>query len=372
MTIQAGPTFEVRQNARTINNIQALRAIAAIIVVLGHVQPILNAAFLTNLDESYGDYGVDIFFVISGFIMFYTNKNFDKSTAKFMINRVFRIVPLYWVATLLIAAFYLIGFRPNGLMYLDLQILLKSLFFIPAEFPGNRHDLVLSLGWTLMFELFFYASFAATFVFKSLERSFAILCAAFAALILSRYIAPSPIYLVEFFRWPILVEFLYGAALAVIFLREGGHPLMRNVSLGALLLATGFLLPVLVTAIDGEASVALAGLRFVVLGLPAFAMVAGAVILENAGLRIQNRAVLLLGAASYALYLFHPPLVQGTIKIIAIVLKNPTALNATLATAVALGVALIGAVVVHLVLERPILAASHRLTAKRGQATRLA
>jgi exopolysaccharide production protein ExoZ len=349
-------------------NVQALRAVAATMVVFYHLQPMVNDAFATYMHDTYGAFGVDIFFVISGFIMFYTNKKFKTASCSFLINRFLRIVPLYWLATFFIVCFYVAGFRPNGLMHLDFGILASSLLFIPSEFPDDRHDLVLSLGWTLMYELFFYGAFAATFACKSLERSFGILCVGFSILILSRYVAASPIYLVEFFRRPILVEFLYGAALAIIYIRFQNHSAMRSVSLGLVLMSAGFLTPVPATMMFGETAVANDGLRFVLLGVPALGVVAGALILENAGKRVKSQAILLLGAASYALYLFHPALLQGTVKVVSAVLPRSEASSAALAIVLALGIAFMGAILVHLALERPILALGQRLTMRRVNA----
>ncbi len=343
-------------------NLQALRAIAAIMVVFHHLQAMVSDAFGPFTQSAYGAFGVDIFFVVSGFIMFYSNQNFQKSSGYFLQSRLWRIVPLYWIATLFIVALYIVGFRPNGLMHIDLGILTSSLLFFPNEFPGNRHDLVLNLGWTLMYELFFYAAFAVTFALKSLARSFGILCIGFAALILSRFVVDSPIYLADFFRRPILLEFLYGAAFAILYIRFVKHPLMRSVRAGVLLIIAGFLTPIPTIAVLGEMALAPDGLRFLVLGIPALAVVAGCLILENADLRVKSRSVLLLGAASYALYLFHPALLQGTVKVAAAVLPRADVSSAMLAVILAMSVAFVGAIFIHLTLERPILALGQRLT----------
>lgn len=80
----------------TIGNIQSLRAIAAILVVFVHLE-----VFLHHLDlKPFGHCGVDIFFVISGFIMVQTTRRGGHSPARFMANRIARVVPLYWLLTL--------------------------------------------------------------------------------------------------------------------------------------------------------------------------------------------------------------------------------------------------------------------------------
>ncbi|MCW1512823.1 acyltransferase family protein, partial [Acinetobacter baumannii] len=86
-----------------INNIQALRAFAALNVVFYHI---IGASISYDLPTSsflfikeWGQNGVDIFFVISGFIMVFIQEKNRKSSFEFIKNRVERIVPVYWLLT---------------------------------------------------------------------------------------------------------------------------------------------------------------------------------------------------------------------------------------------------------------------------------
>src|SRR5215471_1422417 len=96
-------------------NVQFLRAVAAMLVVVHHLQAMVNANYGTEWSSRFGTFGVDVFFVISGFIMFYTNRTMRRGAREFISNRLLRIVPLYWLATFAMVALFLIGFRPNGL-----------------------------------------------------------------------------------------------------------------------------------------------------------------------------------------------------------------------------------------------------------------
>ena len=139
-----------------LESIQHLRGIAALLVVFVH--------FPTPLARFCGSIGVDIFFFISGFIIFisidksgYYNKPFT-----FLKKRLLRIIPLYFLVTTL---FVLMNITLNsfheerGLKFpVDMSIgtVLKSYFFIPISYDGLYRDPLVFLGWSLNFEMLFY------------------------------------------------------------------------------------------------------------------------------------------------------------------------------------------------------------------------
>lgn len=147
-------------------NIQYLRGIAALMVCGFHTQLWLNNSLTEKLGSELfpnGEYGVEIFFIISGFIMIYTTRNYDPLLAKdnflfFMKKRIVRIMPLYTILTFAWIFLFVPDFNFN---YVNLIKLVKSLFFIPYKgFP------ILYLGWTLNYEMLFYLIFALSFLFK--------------------------------------------------------------------------------------------------------------------------------------------------------------------------------------------------------------
>ena len=109
----------------------------------------------------FGGAGVDIFFVISGFIMVYTTMDREITPWSFMADRIARIVPAYWAATL--GVFFLALVAPSLLQTSHMQWgeLFKSLVFVPFRKANGLVQPVLFVGWTLNYEMFFYLMFAA-------------------------------------------------------------------------------------------------------------------------------------------------------------------------------------------------------------------
>jgi peptidoglycan/LPS O-acetylase OafA/YrhL len=343
---------------RQIANLQGLRGIAAFLVVLYHVQSPLNRMYGLSLHSNFAVFGVDIFFVLSGFVMFYSNAEpRPAAVRRFLVQRFFRIVPLYWLATLAIIAFFLAGFRPVGLHELSPTIAAQSFAFIPSSFAAGRHDLILTVGWTLMFELFFYLAFALTFPLRSLEKSFVVLAGAFVGLsIAGQLVRPLP-YLLDFYTSPIMLEFLYGAATAILYLSWSREAPDWLPAVGFALLLTGFEVVLAGDVVDlGIPNKHDA--RFLIFGLPAFFVFAGALAMERGGAVLKSRFLLELGAASYALYLFHPMILQISVKLARPLLPGLPIVAGIFAVAVCL----ICAFAIHRWIERPLLVWSKGIT----------
>lgn len=301
-----------------VSNIQILRGVAASLVVWYHMQAMLNNAFGTSFDSKLGAIGVDVFFVISGFIMFYIGHSTPARIPNFLVSRFFRIVPLYWLATIALAVVFLAGFNPSGLHMLTPQIFIESMFFIPSEFENGRHDLALALGWTLMYELFFYTLFAISFLMRSRLRSFAFVA---SILMLTSFIGTQVeglSYLQMYYLAPITIEFLFGAALGLTYHRIGlgSKRAMIAAGIGCLALATLMLIYVFQA---GWVDLGKFGFRFLTYGVPSFFIVLGFLLLEKANFRVASGPLIKWGDISYSLYLFHPMALQGAVKIAAIV-----------------------------------------------------
>lgn len=148
-----------------IHFIQALRAIAAMMVLIWHFKPKGESASPT-LDFLFfnGFAGVDIFFVISGFIMVYTTggrRGGAKQALLFLAKRIARIWPLYAFGTLLYVVFLF------SLGWLTSDYASKSVLSL-AFYPVPPHP-VLDVGWTLNIEMYFYIVFAACLAFDKLR-----------------------------------------------------------------------------------------------------------------------------------------------------------------------------------------------------------
>ena len=342
--------------APTILNIQVLRGIAALLVVYFHLQPVVHSAYGGNHVWKFGLAGVDIFFVISGFVMFYANRTQPASISRFLAGRVLRVMPLYWCATLLIVALFAIGLRPNGVHYLDAEIVAKSLFLIKSTFPDGRHDLVLNLGWTLIFEMFFYVVFAGLLIIKSDKTALSLMAGLFLLTSSVGALFRGLGWFNSFVFSTLLIEFLYGAFLG--FAYRAYTDRWPSAAIGLALGMTAIAALIAIELSDVPADVLYGHWRFLLLGLPSVMIVASALTFEIDGLACRARLPLLIGAASYALYLFHPIFLQAAVKLASAL---ASVLNSTGASLAAISAAVVGAILVYIAVDRPLLRFSKRL-----------
>ncbi len=299
-------------------SLQVLRAIAALAVALLHFQndalkiPGAEAmGFTLTFDKPLGA-GVDLFFVISGFVMLYaSNALFEcRGAARlFLARRIARIVPLYWLLTTILLVIYLRA--PNLLSSGDIlgSEMVKSYLFIPyAALGTGLTQPVYKLGWTLNYEMTFYLVFAA---FLGLPRRKAVLAAggALIALVLAGRLAAPQQALLVFWTNPIMLEFVFGLLIGLTYLE--GYRLSRRRShlLGGLGLGAIVFSPAWGVVLDGP-------LRPLVWGLPCALVLAATVLFAPkpapAGAPGRCAAFLtLLGDASYAIYLLHPLVIRA-------------------------------------------------------------
>lgn len=274
-------------------SIQYLRAAAALMVVFFHADGMAQEYF-RFAGLPFGASGVDIFFVISGFIMWVTTAPERITPASFVMNRVIRIVPLYWMMTLLLYGGWLIFRDPATLP--SLWNLVRSLLFIPYVSPrsGEIQPLLIA-GWTLNFEMFFYAVFAGALLISRRHRAL-IICVILGALVAWPLFDKPSSAIARTYTSPLLIEFMIGCLLGLMYER-GALP---RPGVSAFLLVTGCGLLVtsgMLPAAD------IAAARFLHWGLPAFLIVTGALGLES---KLKEwRLPMLLGDASYSIYLTH-------------------------------------------------------------------
>src|SRR5215467_252489 len=152
-----------KKSGKRIGGIQVLRALAAVLVTICHAQAEIAKigglasawppAALANL----AGFGVDLFFVISGFIMVYsTDQLFGTAHGpmEFLKRRLLRIVPLYWIVTSLYLALTLL--IPEFAKGYPAGFLIASYLFIPAARPDGVIEPLVGQGWTLNYEMLFY------------------------------------------------------------------------------------------------------------------------------------------------------------------------------------------------------------------------
>ncbi|RBP77900.1 peptidoglycan/LPS O-acetylase OafA/YrhL [Rhodobacter sp. 140A] len=242
----------------------------------------------------YGAVGVDVFFAISGFIIYFVTQN-DRRL--FFLKRVIRIVPLYWLATFAIAAVALI--KPNLLNNAAFGVshLIESLLFIPHFTDAQGLRPLLALGWTLNYEMMFYLLFALAMTISHARRFE--LCLLFLLLLWGvTNLLPLPeTNGISFYRDPIFLEFIFGMAIARF---VHGHRLQKRSGM-LMLLVLGFVVFLPITIWRPT------GIRIVDNGLPAALLFAAFLLAEPlfAAIAPLRKMGVFGGEISYALYLTH-------------------------------------------------------------------
>lgn len=279
-------------------SVQALRALAAWVVVCHHFMQIFfdfhASGPVGQFFTDKGSVGVDIFFVISGLVIYLSTQDKDMPAGRFMLNRIIRIVPAYWVYTVAMALLIVLAqpLMPNYAV-VDWQHLILSLLFIPSENPGGYGMYpTLNVGWTLNYEMLFYLLFSLVFLVGQRHRPLIVGAALFAVSeVLTRYGLIS-----HFYRNDIVYEFLLGIGIGIAY-RRGW-------------IAHGLWLPLL--AIAG-AMLTIEHLpntvRFWSWGVPSALIVVACISLEP---YFQgNRLLKALGDTSYSVYLLHLLVLYG-------------------------------------------------------------
>jgi exopolysaccharide production protein ExoZ len=343
-----------------------LRAFAALGVVVYHIckeawhRGFLESAALYRLAETL-QIGVDLFFIVSGFIIVYVSRDLPPGAAglgTFLGKRLVRVVPIYWLFTLLTAAVILLSPQAMNHGAFSIDYLLASLAFLPWPSASNTSLLpLLGVGWTLNYEMFFYILYALL-IGLNVRNRVRTLCLLLAALAILGWFVPRSLPQPWFWTRSIILEFAMGALLARLHL--GGYRLPPRLAMA--LLATGILswqvmcwtLP----AFRPE-------WRGYTLGLAAAQIFAGACWLPHRAVQRKHglRAVLLdVGDASYCLYLMH----MFVIRPATLLFSRAGAPGAALVyVPFATLACLVAAILCHHYVERPLLRVGQRLGSAR-------
>jgi hypothetical protein len=300
-------------NPSKLESIQALRGFAALYVFLFHAKIPLplwsdeaSAAWLSIVHR--GFMGVDVFFVISGFILAWTGVLSGKPNGgpvAFGIKRLFRVAPPYWIATLLVLYIFSMENKPDDLA--------RSLLFMPltGQEPPFYGYALHQVGWTLNYEMFFYVLFCGALFFG--RYALAVVGAVLVGLVFGAPIFAGgdisfdagrvlelPRNYLRLATNPLVLEFALGILCAWLFKVLRGR--IPKGAVGSLLVAGVALMVWRMLAHEGIYGV-------VGLGLPAAVLLLGAVLSEDAGLIRIPRQLTWLGEMSYSIYLIHPIIV---------------------------------------------------------------
>jgi exopolysaccharide production protein ExoZ len=271
-------------------SIQYLRAAAALSVALYHATQWRHGGF------DVGRSGVDVFFVISGVIMWKITGGVEGSPLKFLWRRVTRVAPFYWLMTVLMTGVALVWPMYLANVYPKVGHLLLSLAFIPHMDPKGQPFPLLGPGWSLNYEAIFYLLFAAA-LFAPRRRQAMVVCAGLFAAVAAGLILDDPVY--QLGANPMLFQFAAGIAIAHLD-EIRALPGRRG---GWVLVGAGLAAMAAPTALGFFNELG----RPLLWGLPASMIVAGALAIEASGGLPRLAFLGHLGDASYALYLTHEP-----------------------------------------------------------------
>lgn len=293
-----------------LRNVQALRAIAALLVVFDHLNGELaksdpGAWTLFAPFVYFGQFGVDLFFVISGFIMVTTTWNLIGQpgiSRGFILRRLARIYPPYWFVLLPVLIAYFASAHVLMPSHEGRADVLASIFLFPT-----LHARVLDTSWTLTFEMFFYVVFAFVLQFK--RSTLVPLLGMWFVFEVGAGIAwhGSSNVLLGFLSSPLPIEFILGALIGYQF-RVGS---LRGATACGIL-GCAIAICVWIASSNPSVTAVLTNedfFRVLQFGIPAALIVYASVGLEvKFGARVPSVAVQ-LGDASYATYLWHSPIV---------------------------------------------------------------
>lgn len=347
-------TADSHRKTNSIEGLQYLRGIAALMVVFFH-----SRSYFSEVPQwsHIGARGVDIFFVLSGFIMAYTTRHVEhgvpaiKASLEFLSNRFIRIVPLYWIALLWTSRAYWMNWlsisnSPAELLSNlspEMISIFKDFAFIPHfsidEDEQGEVFPILIQGWTLNYEMFFYVLFGVALLFGKYRLIS-------ASLVLYALYALGKIFTFHdlttlFYTSPSLIQFVFGMVVYEIYLKTQHMSFTRSALLVACVF--GFMLLFSGSKVNDKLVMGVAAAIIVWVFIHAFR-------------DIHNVALKVLGDASYSIYLFHAAAFEGVRYVIKhLALDSSGFFNSLLIvmSQVAAGVAV--GIIIYYAIEKPIL-----------------
>ncbi|BBT50818.1 TPA: acyltransferase family protein [Acinetobacter baumannii] len=276
-----------------IKSIQYLRGLAALAVVLHHASGAILVHYAVNQKDfySWGAGGVDLFFIISGFIMMYITFGKEVNVRDFLYKRVIRIYPIFYVyATIALLIFLISPESINRSASLPTKILPSYLLIPYTEFVN-----LVQVAWTLVYEVHFYFLFAISLLLINKYRYI------FTGIFLSIFSISSLLnyesFYLKYISDPIILEFLLGMILYFL--------VNKKITIDLMFLLFAFFTAFLILRING-------GLpeRVIYYGFPSFILMYLILKLEYKKFflnkdNIFSKVLLKLGDSSYSLYLSH-------------------------------------------------------------------
>lgn len=328
---------------KSLSNLQIIRGVASTSVVYFHI----------GNSPQFGAFGVDVFFVLSGFVIAMLVNN-GQSPADFLIARLSRIIPLYWFMTIGLFLAALIAPSILNSATANLEQLCKSLFFVPFFRTNGDMYPLLGVGWTLNYEMLFYGSVFFS-IFFCRRNWIQVTTLLFVGMyLLGGYVIEHKL-INSFFGSCLIFEFLFGIYAFKIFDSQKLQGLPRSV-----FIVTGTLAYILMAVIESNGVI---DNRLLLFGVPALLLILAAVELERKYIGTTGKVRLILasiGDASYATYLSHY-FVVATFKRVLYLKLNWIDPNSVLGMLLATITALVIGQVIYKYLDKPM----HRFFRKK-------
>jgi exopolysaccharide production protein ExoZ len=332
--------------------LQHLRFFAAFAVLAHHILEEASGsplALFSPAAQRLGACGVDIFFVISGLVMWHTTEGFSSQTSakRFFTRRLTRIMPSYWACLAIVVAL-----SCSGVAFKHVQLgavgLSESVLLLP---PTTSGGLVVGVAWTLVYELYFYFICTAALCLPWQRCRLALIVALLAGVPMALNMVGATVQ-GQYYGSPIVIEFLGGIFLGSVSARlpEPG----RRIRWVVLMTCVALFWWASMASPDEATNGLPPSFRWWAWGLPATLLVAAFMLAEDRGGRI-GRALTVLGNASYVLYLTH----GFWMNVFARAVKSGAfhkPLSLYLAASCVAGLAVAFALGIHLYLEKPLLA----------------
>ena len=294
--------MELTSQKPMLDSLQLLRGLAALLITAKHALYEVSMVYPDNfVVPVYRDYtlAIDVFFVLSGFIMAYTTagKNGASDAKDFILRRILRIVPNYWFYTFLLLGVALVIPQVLDTAVFEPEGFIKSLLFLPYMNPASDVQPFLAVGWSLNYEMYFYTVFAVFLLLPARWMLPAMSVYFLGSVYLLPHILPEGVGR-DFYTRPIVLEFWAGAVMGWLFL--------RGVRLPAVMLWPAAILATFVAAwvFVPDLFEALSGMDYP-RGIAAVVIVGCLILPKGAEFVRAPRFFTFMGDSSYTIYLSH-------------------------------------------------------------------
>ncbi|MGD1953532.1 MAG: acyltransferase family protein [Leptolyngbyaceae cyanobacterium] len=365
----------IQSSSQKLELLEAFRGIAALLIVVFHATDLFNLKFnqrfLLSVFE-FGDSGVDFFFVLSGFFLALSGVSYIGNSDKakdFLFKRCLRIYPFYWLISLCIIPIYFLVPSFGKGYETDIGVIFKSLLLIPQAHPP-----ILSVAWFLSHLVFFYLAFLWVVLSPKIGSKLVLTglsLSAFYSLtdILSGFQLRNNVhFLIDFIFSYHNLEFAAGFLVGLLF-RKRQLTVSRSRSLlviGCLSFVGFGLLDVYILHTSSKTTGIAHYYEFIAYGVSSVLIVAGAAFLEKCRRLSVNKGLLILGAASFSIYLTHYPILSVFTKAMEVMGLTDLGLRTLAMVPICVVTVLIGCMFHFSLEKRLVLLFRDRLTYKRA------